>query len=474
VPESVVRYAARAHESVSLDDASTRGGFENDDYVRREHALSVLCLPLLQQGQLMALLYLENNLAAGVFTPARMAVLNVLASQAAMSLEKTRLYRELQQREAKIRRLVDSDIIGIITYDLDGRIIDANDAFLRMVGYDRQDLVSGSLRWTDLTPPEWREREERWLVPELKLSGSLRPYEKEYFHKDGRRVPVLIGVASYDESPSAGVAFVLDLTDRTRAESARKRAEAELLQARNALAHRQRVSMLGEVAASLAHEIRQPIAAARINARVVMRALANDRLDAQAAREAAARLVKDAIRADEIITRTTALYKKDTIQRERVDLNAMIREMVVLFQLDASASSISIQTRLIDGIPPVMADRVQLQQVFMNLMLNAIEAMKGRGGELTITSQMRDNNELVIGVSDTGVGLPADNPEQIFDSFVTTKPHGTGMGLTITRSIVESHGGRLWATANAGPGATFLFTLLTEAGEQRPSPSRAE
>src|SRR6185503_2929723 len=155
-------------------------------------------------------------------------------------------------------------------------------------------------------------------------------------------------------------------------------------------------------------------------------------------------------------------------------INAIIRDMAVLVQHEAGASSISIQTRLIDGIPPVMADRVQLQQVFMNLMLNAIDAMKGTDGELTITSQMRDGNELLIGVSDTGVGLPADNPEQIFDSFVTTKPHGTGMGLTITRSIVESHGGRLWATANAGPGATFLFTLLTEAGEQRPSPSRAE
>ena len=193
----------------------------------------------------------------------------------------------------------------------------------------------------------------------------------------------------------------------------------------------------------------------------------DDRLDVQAAREAAARTVKDAIRADEIIKRTTALYKKDTLQRERVDINAVIREMAVLFQQEAVASSVSIQTRLVDVHPPVTADRVQLQQVFMNLMLNAIDAMKGTGGVLTITSQMREGSELLIGVSDSGVGLPADNPEQIFDSFVTTKPHGAGMGLTITRSIVESHGGRLWAVANAGPGATFLFTLVTEAKEQR-------
>jgi PAS domain S-box-containing protein len=190
----VVRYVARAHESVSLDNASATAGFANDAYVRRECAKSVLCLPLLQQGQLMALLYLENNLAAGVFTPARMAVLNVLASQAAMSLEKTRLYRELLQREAKIRRLVDANVTGIFAYDLDGRITDANDAFLRIVGYDREDLASGSLRWTDLTPPEWREQDER-LLPQLEISGSLQPFEKEYFRKDGSRVPVLIGRA---------------------------------------------------------------------------------------------------------------------------------------------------------------------------------------------------------------------------------------------------------------------------------------
>ncbi len=467
VPESVVRYAARAHESVSLDDASTRGGFENDDYIRREHALSVLCLPLLQQGEVMALLYLENNLAAGVFTPARMAVLNVLASQAAMSLEKTRLYRELQQREAKIRRLVDANIIGIITYDLDGRIIEANDAFLRMVGYDRQDLVSGSLRWTDLTPSEWLERDERWLVPELRLSGSLRPYEKEYFHKNGSRVPVLIGVASYDESPNMGVAFVLDLTERKRAEDAQKCAEAELRQAQTALAHRQRISMLGEVAASLAHEIRQPIAALMIDATASLRALADNRVDVIEARRAASRIVKEATWADEIISRTSALYRKDTTQRERVDVNAVIRDMARLLHQEAAASSVSIRTALADGHPAAIADRVQLQQVLMNLMLNAIEAMKDTGGDLTITSEMRAPGELLISVSDAGVGLPTGTAGTIFDAFVTTKPHGTGMGLTITRSIVDAHGGHLWASANAGPGATFLFTLPIDAAEHQ-------
>jgi signal transduction histidine kinase len=233
-----------------------------------------------------------------------------------------------------------------------------------------------------------------------------------------------------------------------------------------------RVTTMGELAASLAHEIKQPIAAAQIDANVCLGALADHRLDFETARNAASRIVKDAAWADEVMNRTSALFKKDSIKRERVNINAVICEIALLLQQEASGSSIAIGTRLAEDLPNVMADRVQLQQVFMNLMLNGIEAMKATGGELTITSQMREGNELLIGVSDTGVGLPADDPERIFESFVTTKPHGTGMGLTITRSIVESHGGRLWAIANAGPGATFLFTLLTEAGAQRPSQQR--
>jgi len=261
-------------------------------------------------------------------------------------------------------------------------------------------------------------------------------------------------------------------TELVQASQAQTRAQAELQQARNALGHRQRVSLLGEVAASLAHEIKQPIAAAQIDAKVCRRALSDDRLNLEVAREAASRLVKVAARADEIIKRTTALYKKDTTHRERVDVNAVIREMALLLQQEASAASISIRTTLAETLPNVMADRVQLQQVFMNLMLNAIDAMKDTRGELTVSSQMNGDSDLLIAVRDTGVGLPAENPNQIFESFVTTKPHGTGMGLAITRSIVESHGGRLWATANTGPGATFLFTLLGDAGEplgSRPS-----
>ena len=272
--------------------------------------------------------------------------MKVLASQAAMSLENSSLYRKLQDREGEIRRLVDANIVGIFIWDLEGRILEANDAFLQIVGYEREDLLAGRLRWTDLTPPDvlereferlWPHRELTDFLPQLKLTGGLKPYEKEYFHKDGSRVPVLIGIAPFDDESTRGVAFVVDLTERKRAEDARTRAEADLHQARTALAHRQRISMLGEVAASLAHEIRQPIAALMIDATACLRALADNRVDVSEARRAASRIVKEATWADEIISRTSALYRKDRTQRERVDVNGVVREMAVLLQQEAAA-----------------------------------------------------------------------------------------------------------------------------------------
>ncbi|HSR57832.1 MAG TPA: GAF domain-containing protein, partial [Candidatus Binataceae bacterium] len=197
LPVSILHYVQRTRESVILDDAAAQHPFAEDSYIRRRRARSVLCLPLLNQAKLTGVLYLENNLAPRVFAPARISVLKLLASQAAISLENTRLYRDLAQREAKIRRLVDANIVGIFIWDVEGQIVEANDAFLRIVGYDREDLASSRLRWTDLTPPEWLDRDEQRWIPELKMTGSLQPFEKVYFRKDGSRVPVLIGVAAF-------------------------------------------------------------------------------------------------------------------------------------------------------------------------------------------------------------------------------------------------------------------------------------
>jgi PAS domain S-box-containing protein len=243
-----------------------------------------------------------------------------------------------------------------------------------------------------------------------------------------------------------------DIEDRKRAEAERERLRADL-------AHVNRVSMLGELAASVSHELKQPISAAMTNAKTCLRWLKREQPDVDEAIEATSRIVKDGSRATEIIERLRSLYKKDLPQRELVEVNEIIREMVELLRAEANQYAVSIRTDLVAALPKITADRVQLQQVFMNLILNAIEAMKETGGVLTVKTELGEDGQLLISVSDTGVGLPKEKAEQIFDAFFTTKPQGSGMGLSISRSIVESHGGRLWATANNGRGATFYFTL---------------
>ena len=465
LPESVVQYAARTQESVILDDASTRGSFSNDEYIRRAHARSILCLPLVKQGRLIAVLYLENNLAANVFTPARIAVLYVLVSAAAISLENSRLYRELQEREAKIRRLVDANIVGVLISNLEGQILEANDAFLQMVRYTHDHLTSGRLRWTELTPPEWQAVTER-AVAQLRASGTCEMFEKEYFRSDGSRVPVLVAATVIGDARSETLAFVLDLTERKRAEEERER----LRQAQADLAYMSRVITVGELAASLAHEIKQPIAAAVLNAKTCVRWLKRDSPDVTEACEAASRTVRDATRAADIVDRVRSLYRRSTPQRELVDLNEIIQEMILLLHDEANRYSIPIRAELTPSLPKVTADRVQLQQVLMNLMLNGIEAMKDTGGELTVTSNRSEDGQLLISVSDSGVGFPIEESERIFKAFFTTKPQGTGMGLSISRTIVESHSGRLWASANTGRGATFHFSLPAEAKALAMSP----
>jgi signal transduction histidine kinase len=255
--------------------------------------------------------------------------------------------------------------------------------------------------------------------------------------------------------------FVGTSTDITELKSAEQERE-KLRQLEADLAHINRVSTLGEMAASLAHEIKQPIAAAITSANSCIEWLAHEPPDLDRARAAAARIDKYGNRAVEIIDRIRSLYKKSPPQRELVDVNGIIQEMLTLLKGEADRYSVATRTELAAEPPEIMADRVQLQQVFMNLMLNAIEAMKDSGGELTVKSQLQDG-QLQFSVSDTGVGLPKEKMDQIFSAFFTTKPQGSGMGLAISRSIVESHGGRLQATANDGRGATFYFTLPTVA-----------
>jgi signal transduction histidine kinase len=220
-----------------------------------------------------------------------------------------------------------------------------------------------------------------------------------------------------------------------------------------------RVSMMGELAASLAHEIKQPIAAAVMNAQTIKHWLRREPPDVMQAVETASATVADVMRADGIIDRVSSLYRRGTPERELVDLNELVREMSVLLDEKANRNAISIRTDLDPQLPATTADRVQLQQVLVNLMLNGVEAMQDTGGELTVASKRTGDGQLLISVSDTGKGLSSDQAARIFDAFFTTKPLGTGMGLSISRRIIASHGGRLWANANEGRGATFQFTL---------------
>ncbi len=244
----------------------------------------------------------------------------------------------------------------------------------------------------------------------------------------------------------------------------RKHAEESLREAQAELARVSRVTTMGELTASLAHEVNQPISAAVTNANTCLRWLTRDHPDVEEAREAASRIVKDATRAAGIISRVRLLFKKSTPQRELVDVNEAIREMIVLLRGEATRYNITVRMELAADLPRIMGDRVQLQQLLMNLIVNSIDAMKEVDGsrELAVKSQGTEKEEVLVSVSDTGVGLPPQQADQVFNAFFTTKPHGTGMGLRISRSIVESHGGRLWAADNFPHGASFHFALPTK------------
>jgi PAS domain S-box-containing protein len=400
-------------------------------------------------------------LTSHAFTPDRIAVLELLAAQAAISLENTRLYSDLQEREAKVRRLVDSNIIGIFIWDFEGRIIEANEAFLHTVGHSCDDLVSGRLRWTALTPDEWSDADER-AAAELRATGSCKAYEKEYVRKDGNRVPILLGAATLDGRRDQGVAFVLDLTERKQAEDSLRESERRYREAQMALAHANRVTTMGQLTASIAHEVNQPLAAAVTSAEAGLRWLAAQPPDLEEVREAFDRIVKAGSRAGEVIGRIRALIKKVPERKAPLDINETIVETIALTRSEMRHHCILLQTELANGLPSIWGDRVQLQQVILNLIVNAIEAMSevSEGSrELLISTSADGPDGVIVTVRDSGPGLKPESLGHLFDPFYTSKPAGMGMGLSICRSIIEVHGGRVWAAANLLQGASFHFSL---------------
>jgi PAS domain S-box-containing protein len=505
--------------------------------------------------------------------------------------ENIALHGDLLARDKKIRRLVDANIVGIIIWELDGRILEANDAFLHMLGYDREDLSSGRIHRTDLTPAEWRERDAH-TVQELKRVGTVQPFEKEYFRKDGSRVPVLLGGVMFEQSPNQGVSFVLDLSERKRAEEAlrrseerfrtlvhfsfdvywetdaqhrfthqefaesladapvsgseigktrwevpylepdeeawckhretldahlpfrdfelarrapdgskryvsvsglpvfdetgrfvgyrgvgrhiteRRRAEEALRAMQAELAHANRVTTMGELSASIAHEVNQPIAATVTNAQAALRWLRAQPPDLDAVRASLSHIVEDGNRAGNVIGGIRAFINKVPPRRDRFDLNEAILEMIALTRSEVLKHGILLRTELAPGLPAVDGDRTQLQQVTLNLILNAIEAMGGIDAgtrELRINTEREAAGGVLVTVRDSGPGLDPADMERVFKAFYTTKPKGMGMGLAICRSMVEAHGGRMWASANEPGGAVFQFTLPLERDESIPA-----
>ena len=484
--------------------------------------------------------------------------------------------------EAKVRRLVEANVVGIVMWNLEGAITGANEAFLRMVQYDCEDLASGRVRWTDLTPAEWRGHDERALA-DLKAIGIFQPFEKEYFRKDGSRVPVLLGGALFEGAGNEGVAFVLDLSEQKRAERALRRSEAFLAEgqhlgqigsfswrvatdeitwsaelyriyeleigvpvtlelirsrvhpedvsliekmkmvdqaregahdfewqfrllmpdhsikymhavahatrdqdgqleymasvqdvtarrlaeeardkARSELTHVTRVMSLGTLTASIAHELNQPLSGIVTNASTCMRMLAADPPNVDGARETARRTIRDGNRASEVITRLRALFGKKETTNESVDLNDATREVLSLSSSELHRNRVILQQELADDLPTVTGDRVQLQQVILNLLRNASDSMSGvddRPRQLLIRTEGDEDDHVRLTVKDAGVGFAPQAADRLFESFYTTKNDGMGIGLSVSRSIIEGHHGRLWATLNNGPGAAFSFSI---------------
>jgi len=375
--------------------------------------------------------------------------------------ERKRVEEKLRQSEAYLQESQRLGHMGSWAYNVSSGALFASPELFRIFGRNPDQEKPTVRMFRDSVHPDDRD-----YVEEM-LNKAVR--EKTDFGFDhrivlpGGSIKHVYSMAhrAFDDSDTLVeyIGTVMDVTERRRAEEA-------LRQAQEDLARVNRINMMGELTASLAHEVNQPIAAAVTNANTTLRWLTRDHPDLEEARASVLRIVKDGTRAAEIIKRMRLLFKKGPQQRELVDINDVVREMIVLLRGEATRYSITFRTELAPELPRFMADRVQLQQVLMNLMLNGIEAMKDVDGNraLTIKSQQAEDDHVLISVSDTGVGLPAQFADQIFNAFFTTKDQGTGMGLSISRSIVEAHGGRLWADNNSPRGASFYVNLPTKAG----------
>jgi PAS domain S-box-containing protein len=453
VPESIIRYVMRTQESVIIDDAAMQNLFSEDPYLGLQRQRSILCLPLIRQGNLVGLLYLENALASHVFTPDRARLLELLGSQAAISLENAVLYTDLQIQVGLLQHLP----VSAWTLKPDGTPDFVNQVWLEFSGQTLDFVRSNPESWMGAVHPEDRETTSKAFWDGVR-SGQRFAFETRSLRaRDGTYRRHLQQAVVLRDTEGRVVKFVGTTTDIDD----QKRIEEALRQAQGDLARINRVTTMGELTASMAHEISQPLTGIAANTSVCLRMLGRDRPNLDDMRTVVTRIGRDANRATEILRRIRSQFERSELDREVLDVNEINRETVALLRDETVRHNISVRTDLAADLPKIVGDRVQLQQVVMNLIVNSIEAIKGVDGirEIVIKSQRTEKEQILVSVSDTGIGLPLQQAEQIFDAFFTTKPHGTGMGLRISRSIIAFHGGRLWATPNDGPGATFSFSI---------------
>jgi predicted ATPase/signal transduction histidine kinase len=461
--ESVLHTAMRTQDSVILDDASAKTPFSRDGYIREKRARSVLCLPLVKQGKLVGALYLENNLAPRVFTSAKLAVLELLALQAAISLENVQLYDELRRSEAYLREAQRLSHTGSFAWRPSSGEIYWTEETFRIFEYDPASTPTLELLQRRIHPDD--------VAAFRQVAERASEYGQDFTHEYRLRMPDERGkhihvVARAFRDEAGEVDFVGAVMDV----SAIRMAEFELHKTRSDLAHVTRVTSLGELTVSIAHEVNQPLGAVLINAEACQSWLDCNPPNMDEAHAALQRIVRDGTRAGEVIRRIRALAKKTETKMAPLNLNDVLSEAMTLVRHELLSSRVVLRQEYASALPLILADKVQLQQVILNLAINAIEAMQSiteRRRELVIRSEQAAAQHARITVTDCGVGFSDDNAARLFNTFFTTKSSGMGMGLSICRSIIELHGGRIWAVPNVPHGATIQFTLPLHPGIEK-------
>lgn len=458
LPQSVLDYVERTHEAIIIDDAMAPNTHSIDPYILRARPRSVLCLPLVKQAKLVGVLYLENNLASHIFTQDRVAVLQFVASQAAISIENAELFRDVQRTRDILRQAGEElrrsfDMISALAWSAspDGMLEFSNKQWHDYTGITAED-ARGATWMRAFHPDDLEKVSAKWRVlSEFSTSGEFEARMRRF---DGQFRSFLVRLIPMRDDRGEVVKWHgtnTDIDDLKKAEEAQE-----------ALARASRVTAMGELTVSIAHEVNQPLMAIVTNAATCLRWLENNNPNVEEARLAAERIIRDGHRAGDVIASIRALAKKSPVMRIEVSLDEVVLEVVRLTRSEIDRHGIEVRTEFDPSCAHVLADRVQLQQVILNLVMNGLEAIGATTANqrvLEIATMPGVTGFVEVMVADTGCGLPADAGDDIFDAFFTTKPDGVGIGLSICQNIVESHGGRLWAMRGSTVGSVFRFSV---------------